>query len=130
MRRTLSVQQQTRLISAKQTKRTLLSQRNAQCSTREKRLTATRTSLRGLNVARTGVVSWLRAIRLTFPAAIAASGPTSRCSSARYSGGAAPAFYPFSLLPPPLAFGGGAIYAPTAAPSAAPTPPPSLRAHA
>jgi hypothetical protein len=39
------------------------------------RLTATRPPSEVLNVARTKVVSWLRAIRLTFPAAIAASGP-------------------------------------------------------
>src|SRR3982751_6408227 len=55
------------------------SQRNARNEHAQKRLTATRTSLRGsAKVARTKVVSWLRAVRLTFPAAPAASGVTSR----------------------------------------------------
>src|SRR4051812_49857658 len=51
------------------------SQRNARNEHAQKRLTATRTSLRGsAKVARTKVVSWLRAVRLTFPAAPAVSG--------------------------------------------------------
>src|SRR5437773_5804232 len=84
----------------KNTKRTLLSEECPQRTRAKKRLTATRTSLRGsAKVARTKVVSWLRAVRLTFPAAPAASGVRVGVITARYSGGAAPAFNRFPWLP-------------------------------
>jgi hypothetical protein len=48
--------------------------------TRQERLPPPAPPSEVLNVARTKVVSWLRAIHLTFPAAFAASGTTSGCS--------------------------------------------------
>jgi hypothetical protein len=47
------------------------------------------------NVARTWVVSWLRAALLAFPTAHAVSGGDEQALIARYSGGAAPALHRF-----------------------------------